>query len=166
MDNSHFFEKTAEQIWKILVSDSKYECLTRFLWIGFCIQPQGSPPQAFKVFTVQFSSGRWRSFQVRHLYCGKPNYCPFVCIQTSGGFPPKCLLLKQVGGTKGVPGSHLKVSFFEEIFQITLSQKQIRNCLQDYMFLDFSFSPRGACPRSFKLQNRGDIYVIKPKQNG
>ena len=38
-------------------------------------------------------------------------------------------------------------------FQISLAQKQIRNCLQDYMFLDFSFSPRGACPSPLKVKN-------------
>ena len=48
MDNSHFFGKIAEQIRKILVSDQKYGCLTRYLWIGFCIQPQGSLPQLKK----------------------------------------------------------------------------------------------------------------------
>ena len=31
-------------------------------------------------------------------------------------------------------------------FQIPLAQKQIGSCLQDHMFLDFSFSPRGAYP--------------------
>ena len=51
MDKSHCFGKTAEDIWKILVSDQKYGCLTRYLWIGFCIQPQGSLPQLKKFVT-------------------------------------------------------------------------------------------------------------------
>ena len=36
---------------------------------------------------------------------------------------------------------------------MALAQKQVRNCLQDYMFLDFSFSPRGACPSPLKVKN-------------
>ena len=47
-DNWCFFEKTAEQIWMILVSDEKYGCLTRNVWIRFCIWPQGSMPQLKK----------------------------------------------------------------------------------------------------------------------
>ena len=47
MDMWHFFKKTAEQIWKFLVSDWKYECLTRNHVLRFCIYLQGSMPQLF-----------------------------------------------------------------------------------------------------------------------
>ena len=48
------------------------------------------------------------------------------------------------------------------IFQISFAQKQIMNCLQDLMFLDFAFSPRGACPSPSKFWPPGGVPVQKP----
>ena len=49
MDMSHFFRKTAEQIFKIFGSKYVYGCHTRRIWIGFCILPQRSLPQLKKL---------------------------------------------------------------------------------------------------------------------